>query len=40
MDGPVIQRAGEAALRAGVRTADVFKTVAAVADLGVPAVVE
>ncbi|HEV7898165.1 MAG TPA: tryptophan synthase subunit alpha [Planosporangium sp.] len=34
MDGPVIQRAAEAALAAGVRTADVLRTVAAVADAG------
>src|SRR5207249_1063057 len=39
LDGPVIQRASDAALRAGVRTADIFRTVAAVADTGVPVVV-
>ncbi len=39
MDGPVIQRASEIALAAGVRGADVIRTVEAVADLGVPVVV-
>jgi tryptophan synthase alpha chain len=39
MDGPVIQRAAEAALAAGVRTADVLRTVAAVADAGAPVLV-
>jgi tryptophan synthase alpha chain len=34
MDGPTIQRAAEAALAAGVRAADVLRTVAAVADAG------
>ena len=34
MDGPVIQRAAEAALTAGVRTRDVLSTVEAVAALG------
>jgi tryptophan synthase alpha chain len=34
MDGPTIQRATEAALAAGVRTADVLRTVQAVADAG------
>jgi tryptophan synthase alpha chain len=34
MDGPVIQRASEAALAGGVRTADVLRTVEAVAGLG------
>jgi tryptophan synthase alpha chain len=34
MDGPVIQRATEAALASGVRSADVLRTVAAVADTG------
>jgi tryptophan synthase alpha chain len=34
MDGPVIQRAAEAALASGVRSADVLRTVAAVADTG------
>jgi tryptophan synthase alpha chain len=36
MDGPVIQRASDAALAAGLRTADVFRTVEAVAATGVP----
>lgn len=36
IDGPVIQRAGHAALAAGLRTADVLRTVEAVADTGVP----
>jgi len=39
MDGPVIQRAAEAALAAGVRPADVLRTVQAAADAGVPALV-
>jgi len=39
IDGPVIQRATEAALAAGVRPADVLRTVERVAGLGVPAVV-
>jgi tryptophan synthase alpha chain len=39
MDGPVIQRAAEAALAAGVRTADVLRTVTAVAEAGAPALV-
>lgn len=39
MDGPVIQRAGEAALAGGVRTADVLRTVEAVAGAGAPALV-
>lgn len=39
IDGPVIQRATEKALAGGVRTRDVFETVAAVADLGAPIVV-
>ena len=39
IDGPVIQRASEIALRHGVRGADVIRTVAAVADAGVPLVV-
>lgn len=39
MDGPVIQRATERALAAGVRTADVLRTVEAVADVGAPVVV-
>jgi tryptophan synthase alpha chain len=34
MDGPVIQRATEAALASGVRAADVVRTVAAVAETG------
>jgi tryptophan synthase alpha chain len=36
MDGPTIQRAAEAALAAGYRTADVLRTIQAVADLGAP----
>jgi tryptophan synthase alpha chain len=36
MDGPVIQRASDAALTAGLRTSDVFRTVEAVAATGVP----
>ena len=39
MDGPVIQHAVEAALRAGTRTRDVFGAVRAVADAGAPALV-
>lgn len=39
MDGPVIQRAGTRALHRGVRTADVFTAVEAVASTGKPAVV-
>ncbi|MGH3663385.1 MAG: tryptophan synthase subunit alpha [Micromonosporaceae bacterium] len=39
MDGPVIQRAGDAALAAGLRTADVFRTVEATAAEGVPTLV-
>jgi tryptophan synthase alpha chain len=39
MDGPVIQRASEIALDHGVHPADVLRTVAAVADAGVPVVV-
>jgi len=39
MDGPVIQRASEAALAGGVRTADVLRTVEAVAGLGAPVLV-
>jgi tryptophan synthase alpha chain len=39
MDGPVIQRAAEAALAAGVRAADVLRTVERVAGLGVPVVI-
>ena len=39
IDGPVIRRATEAALAAGVRPADVLRTVERVAGLGVPAVV-
>jgi tryptophan synthase alpha chain len=36
MDGPTIQRATEAALARGYRTADALRTIQAVADLGVP----
>src|SRR5262249_10158066 len=36
MDGPVIQRAAEAALAAGVRPADVLRTVSAAAEAGAP----
>ena len=36
IDGPVIQRAGDMALRQGLRTADVFRTVEAVSATGVP----
>ncbi len=39
MDGPTIQQAVEAALRAGTRTADVLRTVGAVAATGVPVLV-
>jgi tryptophan synthase alpha chain len=39
MDGPVIQRATEQALAAGVRTADVLRTVEAVAAADVPVLV-
>ncbi|KLL12568.1 tryptophan synthase subunit alpha [Protofrankia sp. BMG5.30] len=39
MDGPVIQAASDAALRRGVTTADVLRTVEAVAVTGVPALV-
>ena len=39
MDGPTIQAAAQQALEGGVRTADVFRTVEAVAALGVPTVV-
>jgi tryptophan synthase alpha chain len=39
MDGPVIQRASEVALAGGVRTADVLRTVEAVADAGAPVLV-
>lgn len=39
MDGPVIQAAVEQALAAGTRTADVLRTVEAVAATGVPTVV-
>lgn len=39
MDGPVIQRATEAALSGGVRAADVIRTVEAVADAGAPVLV-
>lgn len=39
MDGPVIQRAGTAALARGVRTRDVFAAVEAVRSTGTPAVV-
>jgi tryptophan synthase alpha chain len=38
MDGPVIQRASEIALAGGVRTADVLRTVEAVAEAGAPVV--
>jgi tryptophan synthase alpha chain len=38
MDGPVIQRASEIALAGGVRTADVLRTVEAVAQAGAPVV--
>ena len=39
MEGPVIQAAHEAALSAGTRTADVLRTVRAVADTGTPTLV-
>lgn len=39
MDGPVIQRAVEAGLEAGVRTKDVFRAVEAIAEAGGTAVV-
>ena len=39
MDGPVIQRAAEAALAAGVRPADVLRTVEGVAATGAPVLV-
>jgi tryptophan synthase alpha chain len=39
MDGPTIQAASEVALRGGVRSADVLKTVAAVAETGAPTLV-
>jgi tryptophan synthase alpha chain len=39
MDGPVIQRASEAALAGGVRTADVLRTVEATAGAGAPVLV-
>ncbi|MGA8116134.1 MAG: tryptophan synthase subunit alpha [Actinocatenispora sp.] len=39
MDGPVIQRASDAALRAGFRVADVLRTVSAVARTGTPTLV-
>jgi tryptophan synthase alpha chain len=39
MDGPTIQAAAQQALEAGTRTADVLRTVEAVADTGVPTVV-
>jgi tryptophan synthase alpha chain len=39
MDGPVIQHASEVALAGGVRTADVLRTVEAVAGAGAPVVV-
>jgi len=39
MDGPTIQAAAQQALDNGVRTADVLRTVEAVAQLGVPTVV-
>jgi tryptophan synthase alpha chain len=39
MDGPVIQRATEAALAAGVRSADILRTVERVAAAGAPVVV-
>ncbi|MGH3730515.1 MAG: tryptophan synthase subunit alpha [Micromonosporaceae bacterium] len=38
IDGPVIQRAGHVALTGGLRTADVLRTVEAVAGTGVPTV--
>lgn len=39
MDGPVVQAAAQVALQGGVRTADVLRTVEAVAAAGVPVVV-
>jgi tryptophan synthase alpha chain len=39
MDGPVIQRAVDSALRSGTRTRDVLPAVRAVADVGAPALV-
>jgi tryptophan synthase alpha chain len=39
MDGPVIQRAAEQALAGGVRSADVLRTVQAVAEAGAPVLV-
>lgn len=39
MDGPVIQQAVDAALRAGIRIADVIRTVQAVAATGAPTLV-
>ena len=39
MDGPTIQAAAQQALEAGTRTADVLRTVEAVAQTGVPTVV-
>ncbi|MET1060539.1 MAG: tryptophan synthase subunit alpha, partial [Nocardioides sp.] len=39
MDGPTIQAAAQAALEGGVRTADVLRTVEAVAATGVPTVI-
>lgn len=39
MDGPTIQKAADAALRAGTRIADVFDTVEAVAATGAPTLV-
>ncbi|MCL9760648.1 tryptophan synthase subunit alpha [Frankia sp. AiPa1] len=39
MDGPVIQEAADAALRGGVTTRDVLRTVEAVADTGAPTLV-
>jgi tryptophan synthase alpha chain len=39
MDGPVIQRATEAALAGGVRAADVLRTVEAAAEAGTPTLV-
>ncbi len=39
IEGPVIQAAHQAALEAGTRTADVLRTVRAVADTGTPTVV-
>lgn len=39
MDGPVIQRAAEAALAGGLRSADVLRTVEGVAEAGAPVLV-